>query len=678
MKPKPKILIVEDENNVALNIEQCLQNLDYKVCGIASTGQEAVEKTHSFHPNLVLIDIQLKGHLSGTEVAEKIISKFDIPIIFLTAYADLKILQRAKTVQPFGYILKPFKENELGTTIEIALYRSRHQKIRNQQLKLALHRAEEQYRLLIESVKDYAIFMLDAKGHVATWNSEAERISGYSRDEIVGKHFSIFLTPESIEKEDAQKYLETAIETGRTENEGWHLRKDGSLLWATIILARVNDDHGNLIGFSKIIRDLTERKKWEDRQKFLMDATEILTSSLDYYETLNRVAHVVVPTLADWCCIHLLDERNNIQCVSVAHKNPELEQWATEIQKRYPVDLKGTHGIANVIRTGKPDFCAEVPDQLLIENAYNEEHLSMMRSVNLKSYMTIPLLARGRILGCLSLLYSEQKRDLTEKDLELATELARRAAMAIDNAKLYEEAQTAIRARDEFLSIASHELKTPISSLKLQLQMTQRGINLSENKTPPVHKLFRAVDLSAKQVDRLTLLVDELLDVSKIRSGKLSFNFEEIDLVEILKEIQERFCNEIVHFELIAPPHVLGHWDRFRLEQVFVNLVGNAIKYAPGKPFRIEINQTFQDAIITVQDEGPGIDKEKQRRIFNRFERGDTSERISGLGLGLFIAKGVISGHGGSIDVESELGKGTKFTIVLPLQGTKEQMELAS
>lgn len=228
----------------------------------------------------------------------------------------------------------------------------------------------------------------------------------------------------------------------------------------------------------------------------------------------------------------------------------------------------------------------------------------------------------------------------------------------------------AIFSRDEFISIASHELKTPITSLKLQIQMLQRSIDIEKNRLPPVEKLAKSLEITSRQSRRLEGLVEELLDVTRARAGKLKFQFEDFDLSELVSEILERLRHQIqeakIELRLVLTPGITGHWDRSRLDQVIVNLIINSIKYAPGKPVTIRTGNQKGAAYFSIKDEGPGIPKEKQHLIFQRFERVTDSDSVAGLGLGLFLVKQIVDGHRGEIKVESEIGRGTLFTVSLP------------
>jgi PAS domain S-box-containing protein len=233
-----------------------------------------------------------------------------------------------------------------------------------------------------------------------------------------------------------------------------------------------------------------------------------------------------------------------------------------------------------------------------------------------------------------------------------------------------EKVKTALFARDEFLSVASHELKTPITSLKLQLAMAIRRINLNAGAVPDTSKLMKVFDISLKQVDRLADLIEDLLDVSKIQAGRVQYNFSEMNLADLLEEMTTRFSDQFElsrnKIRLDVSKDIIGVWDRSRLEQVFVNLITKALKYAPGTLIEIQAFESGDMITVKFSDHGFGVPKEKQNLIFDRFERATSSKNISGLGLGLFIVKRIIESHGGSISFEDTPGQGATFIIALP------------
>jgi signal transduction histidine kinase len=283
--------------------------------------------------------------------------------------------------------------------------------------------------------------------------------------------------------------------------------------------------------------------------------------------------------------------------------------------------------------------------------------------------MVVPLSARGKTLGAITLIASDSRRNYTERDLQIAEELGRRAGVAVDNAILYSQLQQAIRTRDEFLSIASHELKTPLTTLMLQSQITQLNLskgNLEFFSQERLQKFSRQID---SQVGRLEALVEDMLDVSRIQSGKLLAVAEPVDLASLTEIVCEQLspmATEQGSSIEFSAQETRGIWDRRRIEQVLVNLITNAIKYGEGKPIQVRVYQEDGLAKVDVEDHGLGISPENHLRIFERFERAVSSKGISGLGLGLYISKNILNLHKAEIRLRSELGRGSVFTIELP------------
>ncbi|MGZ6370575.1 MAG: ATP-binding protein [Bdellovibrionota bacterium] len=553
--------------------------------------------------------------------------------------------------------------------------------------------AEVRFRYLVEGVHDYAIFMLDPTGRVSSWNEGAQRINGYSSSEVLGKHFGIFYTPEELASGRPERELRIATAEGRYEEEGVRVRKDGTRFIANVVLTAIHDQEGKLMGFAKVTRDITERKEAEKRllaahealerrveertaelrrseeeATFLSEAGMALASSIDYEETLSSIAELAVPKLADWCVIDILETgAETPRQIAVAHSDPQKLKWAKELGKKYPPNWNAPTGAPAVIRTGRSELYREIPEQQLRASARDDEHFRIFQELQIRSAIVVPLISRGRTLGAITLISSLSGRHYGDRDLKIAEELGRRAGLALENAFLYKQAREAINSRDEFLSIASHELKTPITSLKLQLQMARRS--LTRDRAPELAE--KPLSSSSRQIDRLTALVEDLLDVSRIQAGKMAFEFEKMSLSDTIREVVERHAEQIasVHsqVELHLDESITGIWDRFRIEQVLVNLLTNAIKYAPGKPIEITTRMDNGQAVLEVSDQGPGIDPAREGRIFERFERATSARNISGLGLGLFIARQITLAHHGDIRVHSEQGKGTTFTLQLPM-----------
>ena len=345
------------------------------------------------------------------------------------------------------FVLEGVLVSVLTSSLRSARDRARRSTLEARSHEESLRESEERFRLMVEGVKDYAIFMLDPGGCVTTWNDGAERIEGYSEEEILGRHFSTFYPEEDVERGHPEDVLRAALAEGRYVEEGLHVREDGFRFWASAVITTLRDRKGHLKGFSMVVHDTTERKHADDVLRFLAESSATLSSSLDYRDTLANVARLAVPTLADWCAVDVMEEDGTVERLAVEHSDPEKAALAYELQERYPSDPEMTRGVGKVLRTNEPDMMAEIPEELLDQAAMDVEHRTIMRELGLRSYMVVPMVARGRSHGAITLVSAESGRRYEETDLRLAEELARRAALAVDNAKLYEEAQREISER---------------------------------------------------------------------------------------------------------------------------------------------------------------------------------------------------------------------------------------
>jgi signal transduction histidine kinase len=279
--------------------------------------------------------------------------------------------------------------------------------------------------------------------------------------------------------------------------------------------------------------------------------------------------------------------------------------------------------------------------------------------------MAMPLVARGRLLGAIAFGAGAGRR-FGYDDVSVARELARRAAVAIDNAQLYRKAEEAIRVRDAFLSVASHELYTPITALRLTVEHLRR-------KTTNAESLQRLSARAERQVERLTHLIDQLLSVSRIQGGHLDLRLEEVDIGDVLRDVLDRFEDLLAQsrseLSILAPSPVIGRWDRSRLDQVVSNLLSNAIKFGEGRPIRIEVDGQDDTATLVVADQGTGIPAERLPFLFRRFERAVSSDVVGGMGLGLYIVKAIVTALGGTVHLDSAPARGSTFTVKLPRSG---------
>ncbi|RKH58238.1 GNAT family N-acetyltransferase [Corallococcus aberystwythensis] len=290
-----------------------------------------------------------------------------------------------------------------------------------------------------------------------------------------------------------------------------------------------------------------------------------------------------------------------------------------------------------------------------------------------RSYLAVPVTSRsGEVIG--GLFFGHPTPGVfTAREERLVAGLAAQVAVAMDNARLFQRVQEAVTSRDTFLSIASHELRTPITSMKLLSQHMRKRIEAQDPAAFTPERVTRMVEQTERSIDRLGRLVDDMLDISRIAAGRLQLHLERVDLGDVAREVVERFEQQLTEaghtLTLRLVPGLVGRWDRVRLEQVLANLLTNALKYAPGTPLTVSLHARDDHAVLEVEDRGPGIAPEHQHRIFERFERLVTASEVSGLGLGLHIVRHIVEAHGGRIHVRSAVGDGARFFVELPLSG---------
>lgn len=412
-----------------------------------------------------------------------------------------------------------------------------------------------------------------------------------------------------------------------------------------------------------------ERQYIENNLSFLAEASRILSSSLDYQQTLNTIASLAVPEIGDWCAVDLLED-GGVKQVAVAHKEPKKIKWAKKLRVVNPVSLNDPTGIAKVIRTGKPEIYPNIPDEMLVAVAKSKEQLALLRKIGFTSVIIVPILSKDRPIGTISLITTETNRNYNEADLLMAKELATRASVAIENAGLYKRSQEAISIRDEFISVASHELKTPVTSVKMFTQVLKKHSEQIGDTKAVSH-----LNKMDKQINKLTELIYDLLNVSKIQAGKMEFKKQEFNFDEAVKETVDVLQQSSEKHKLIIKGHtgktVLG--DEERIGQVINNLISNAIKYSPrADKVTIKLSSNNRKVQVDVTDYGIGMVKTHLSKIFERFYRvyDNTDKTFPGLGIGLYICSEIIKRHEGKFWVKSNLGKGSTFSFSLPIKKT--------
>lgn len=407
----------------------------------------------------------------------------------------------------------------------------------------------------------------------------------------------------------------------------------------------------------------------EQRATFLANASDALAASLDHESTLDTLARLSVSFIGDWCIVDVLDDKHAMEQSVTLHSDEGKQALVEELRKNYTPTLDSNRPTAVVMRTGQPLLQPVVDASWLDQNpSVTPRYRQILEQLQLASLMVVPLVARGRMVGVLSI-GSTTPGCFDQQHLALAQDLANRSAIAIDNSRLYRAANEAVQMRDVFMSIASHELKTPLTSLLGYVSLIQRRASTSKTMS---ERDQRAVQVIGEQAQRLNRLVSLLLDISRIQSGQLALDRAVVDVGELARQAVENYATTLKDHTLeieITDDLLFVHGDHLRIDQILHNMVQNAVKYSPeGGTITISVSGDQHNVIVAVRDSGIGIPKDALPRLFERFYRAPNADprHISGMGIGLYVVKQIVELHGGDIHVESEVGKGSAFTVTLP------------
>jgi PAS domain S-box-containing protein len=663
--------------------------------------------------------------------------------------------------------------------------------------------ATDNLAIFLDHVGD-GVTVQDPSGRLVYANAPAARALGFANAaellaapvaEIVGR-FALFDEdgqPFPVESLPGRRALQGESESAVTLSV--RNQETGEERWSIVRSSPLTDTAGNVLYAVNVWQDATGQKRAEAAQRFLAEAGEALASSLDVEATLANIARLAVPRLADWCVVHLVQEDESISQLAVAHVDPERVAWARWLQEQYPADLDNNQGVVRVARTGLPEIFPEITDEMLVAAARDPEHLAILRLVGFTSAMVIPMIARERSVGVITFVAAESRYHYDERDLELKQELARRAALAVDNARLYdaeraarlqaEEAQVRFRGlfegvpdailvidaegrfieantaacrmlgydldvlltmslvdllpssdeagahvsrfgvagewrtesellrrdgtpvpveiwsrrldlptgpiglsivhdisaqreadqiREEVLTAISHDLRSPLNSIKLHAQSLQRLVRRGE--TPDPKRLDDGLSAIDTMSTRVAFLLDDVVDMARDRGHQgIPFEPEPTDLVSLAQRCAEEVNSSTGRDVQVDAPAgtVVGLWDSRGIERVVLNLLTNAIKYSPqGGAVTVQVDRVADDspphAMLMVQDEGIGIPAPDLSQIFERYRRGRNVGKIAGTGIGLTGAKQIVERHGGAIEVASTEGRGTRVTVSLPLE----------
>lgn len=582
----------------------------------------------------------------------------------------------------FTYDAQGNPKHSIGAVIDITerkhAEQEREQLLERERLARSEAEAAQHQLATIFDTSPVGLALLDAQQRFIAINEALAEIHGLTREQHLGHSI-----PELFGQSDPQlvEVLHQLYTTGNpfispnfaVNVPGRNDRRPG--YYNVYYLPTVNSNR-QVEGVLVYVVDVTERVQLELAQRFLSEASAVLASSLDYQTTLERVAQLTVPELADWCTVHTIEEDGAIEQIAVAHIDPAKLEWAYQMRDKYPLNPDDPRGAAYTLRTGQPDFVPEIPDELLVQAARDPEHLEILRQVGFSSVMTVPLCTQARILGVISFISAESGRRYTSADLQLAEELARRASLAIDNAQLYRlaqrdraKAEAANRIKDEFLAVLSHELRSPLNPILGWAKLLRTG-RLDGTKT---QQALETIERNAKLQAQL---IEDLLDVSRILQGKMTLNVAIVNLAATIEAALEtvRLAAEAKHIQIqttFNPISGTVSGDTNRLQQVVWNLLSNAVKFTPtGGRIEVQLEQVGTYAQIQVKDTGKGISPDFLPYVFDYFrqEDGTTTRKFGGLGLGLAIVRHFTELHGGTVQADSPgQDLGATFTIRLPL-----------
>jgi signal transduction histidine kinase/CheY-like chemotaxis protein len=498
------------------------------------------------------------------------------------------------------------------------------------------------------------------------------RIGGVLR-ELASKHRLYDLAGKEVLPENFP--IERAFLGEETHDELYeYVGATGVHRWLSTSCIRIEKEKKELQYILTTISDVTHRKSREDKLRFMVESAKILSLTSDFRERLIEKAKLAVPSLADWCGIDIL-AGDRSERVAVIHQDPKQVEFIFEFEKRYPPDPAAPNSVYNVIRQQKPIYVPLVTDEMLVAGIKSPQHLEDVRRLQLKSVMVIPISARGRGLGALTLAYAESGRTYSADDFEFFKEYCHHVGVLLDNAQLFEELEGRDKAKDLFLASLSHELRNPLAPIKSSLEL------LKFKQVPA--DIREELDTIQHQFDHMAKLLGDLLDVTRFTKAKITIEPRAVELRKLIERALRstdsllRTADITLHFTYPSSPLFVSA-DETRLEQAIVNLMSNAAKFTPaGGSIWVDIEKADDQARITIRDNGAGIAAADLPNIFEMYYQSRrASNTNSGLGIGLLLVKQIVTLHGGTIEAKSEgAGRGSEFAITIPLAQERAPIE---
>jgi PAS domain S-box-containing protein len=654
---KPRVLNLDDNVAARYLRSRSLIQEGFEVIE-AGTGAEALRIVREQSPDIALLDVQLPD-MSGLEVCSRIKSDpamSEIPVVQISA-THVTDDDKAAGIEHGAdiYLTEPTEPIVLITVIRTLL--------RLRQSESRLLASEERFRAIVNQATA-GIVQTDLTGVILHANERFCDFVGRTVEELQGLSLFDVTHPEDVEHSRMQ-FKRLVTDGAPFDTDKRYVRQDSTIVWTSNSLSVVRDKNGVAQHAIAIVIDITERKRGEDREHFLAKVSEGLAELTDQTSTLQKVTSAVVPAIADWCAVDLIEADGTHKRIASSNIDPLKEDLLHPLGDAQADAGEGV--AAKVFATRQPELIPNIWEAAPGARRGDESRLRALREFGLRSYICVPLVSRDKVLGTLTLGTSSSGRRYQAGDLIVATEVGRRVAIAVENANLYYAIRQSAKRKDEFLATLAHELRNPLAPLRNSLQIMRTAGN-DKDVVAYAHGVME------RQVSQLRRLVDDLLDVSRIDTGKIELRRERVLLSAVVKNALEAIRPSIEgkhELAVMLPTQdIYLDVDPARMAQVITNLLDNADKYTPvGGHISLSATAHDNEVSIVVADTGIGIHAEMLNNIFDMFVQGDSSfERpYGGLGIGLTLVKRLVEMHGGTIRAESAgPGKGSSFIVSMP------------
>jgi PAS domain S-box-containing protein len=618
----------------------------------AATGMDALRLVASEHPDLVLLDVNLPD-VDGFEVCRQIKTDPDtstIPVLYLSAaYRTAEHRVQGLDLGADGYLTQPVEPRELVATVN-ALLRSR-------EVEAAVRESEERFRSLVAATSEF-VWTMPPDGVMETESAGWARFTGQPWEEARGWGWLDCVHPD--DRARVRRAWEKAVEARALYQHEYRLRRhDGEYRHVGVSAIPVPDGEGGVREWVGAHTDLTERRRADAWQRLYSEAGAALAASMDYEVNLPRVARLAVESLADWCAVDVVDDEG-LRRVALASAPDAGSRGFSGggVESAFPVDRPGA-GPFEVARTGRSEFLRDSADAS-----------PAWAAAGVRSYVSVPLVARGQVLGALTLAAADALPRFTGEDAARLEELGRRVALAVDNARLYAEAIHANAAKSEFLAVMSHELRTPLNAIIGYADLLDAGVAGTLND--PQREQLGRIRIGSKHLLRL---IEEVLLFSRLEAGREEVLRERMDLAALAREActlveplaREKGLDFVVE---LAPEPVWVETDAGKVHQIVLNLLSNAVKFTDAGQVALTLHARGGEAVLEVRDTGIGIAPENLERIWDAFSQVEQAptRRVGGTGLGLSVTRNLARLLGGDVTVDSAMGHGSTFTLRLPLR----------